>query len=199
VMGFRLADGREVTIRSSWRGAPDEQEFLREVFVGACNYFTTVLGPGADAFHYDHFHLDLARHDPRAERRVCKPALKFEPRIGAGAQVQTPRRQWQPAEPAPEDMEEDDDPFAVSSKPATPRGSFASASPARAPQNHASANDPGPQAAPAAPQAYVAPRTVSPAYPPQASVQSSPLPPPALGAREPIVLQPRLWTGSTIY
>ncbi len=87
VSAFRLADGREVTIVRGWRGAPDEQEFLREVFVGACRYFTTVLGPGADAFHYDHFHLDLARHDPRWERRICKPALRFAPRIVPG---QTP-------------------------------------------------------------------------------------------------------------
>src|SRR5918995_5088986 len=116
VMGFRLADGREVTVVGGWRGAPDEQEFLREVFVGACGYFKTVLGPGADMFHHDHFHLDLARHDPRGQRRVCKPLLKFEPRLGAdgAAGGHAPRRQWQPADPAPIDMEEDEDPFAVS-------------------------------------------------------------------------------------
>ncbi len=81
VMGFVLADGREVSIVKGWKGAPAEQDFLREAFVGACRYFTTVLGPGSDAFHYDHLHLDLARHDPRGQRRVCKPILKFEPRI----------------------------------------------------------------------------------------------------------------------
>src|SRR5918993_3685202 len=81
VMAFVLADGREVTVLKGWRGAPAEQEFLREVFVGACRYFTTVLGPGADAFHYDHLHIDLARHDPRGERRVCKPYIRFTPRI----------------------------------------------------------------------------------------------------------------------
>jgi hypothetical protein len=81
VMGFVLADGREVSVVKGWKGAPAEQDFLREAFVGACRYFTTVLGPGSDAFHYDHLHLDLARHDPRGQRRVCKPILKFEPRI----------------------------------------------------------------------------------------------------------------------
>jgi hypothetical protein len=40
-----------------------------------------VLGPGADAFHYDHLHIDLARHDPRGDRRICKPIIKFTPRI----------------------------------------------------------------------------------------------------------------------
>jgi Extensin-like protein C-terminus len=200
VMGFRLADGREVTIRGGWRGASDEQEFLREVFVGACNYFTTVLGPGADAFHYDHFHLDLARHDPRGERRLCKPALKFESRIGADGQVNTPRQQWQPANPPTDDMEEDDDPFAVSAKPTAPRGDFAASAPAQPPRTYASQTyAPAPQAAPTPPPPpYIPPQPVRPAYPPQASAQQTyrdPQPP----AREPMVLQPQLWTGSTIY
>src|SRR5215218_5655704 len=81
VMAFVLADGREISVVKGWRGNAEEQEFLREVFVGACRYFTTVLGPGADTFHYDHIHIDLARHDPRGERRICKPILKFTPRL----------------------------------------------------------------------------------------------------------------------
>jgi hypothetical protein len=80
VMAFRLQDGREITISGGWHGQPQQQEFLREVFVGACRHFTTVLGPGSDAFHYDHFHLDLARHDPRGVRRVCRPVIKYTPR-----------------------------------------------------------------------------------------------------------------------
>lgn len=79
VMGFRFADGREVKVASGWKGALAEQEFLREVFVGACQYFTTVLGPGSDAFHYDHIHMDLARH--ARGRTICKPILKFTPRL----------------------------------------------------------------------------------------------------------------------
>ena len=121
VMGFRLADGREVTIKAGWRGGRDEQDFLREVFVGACNRFSTVLGPGADMFHHDHFHLDLARHNPRGDRRVCKPIIKFEPRLDPDRSVErpigrprvTPRR---PVEPAPPlEVEDEGDPYAVSS------------------------------------------------------------------------------------
>ncbi|MCG6122413.1 MAG: extensin family protein [Microvirga sp.] len=81
VMAFRLTDGRVVTIQGGWNGEAVEREFLREVFVGACRYFTTVLGPGSDRFHYDHFHLDLARHDPAGRVRICRPTLKFTPRI----------------------------------------------------------------------------------------------------------------------
>lgn len=102
VFSFTFADGREVAVKSGWRGAPDEQQFLRDVFVASCQYFTTVLGPGADAFHYDHFHLDLARHDPRGLRSVCKPVIKHEPTPGEG-RVDRPAIAYRapaPAEPA---------------------------------------------------------------------------------------------------
>lgn len=77
VFSFRLNDNRVVTVKDGWRGSPEEQAFLREIFVGACEHFSTVLGPGADAFHYDHFHIDLARHSKG--RRICKPVIKYEP------------------------------------------------------------------------------------------------------------------------
>ena len=52
-----------------------EAAFLHEVHAGTCQYFTTVLGPGADVFHYNHIHLDLANHGTTdtGPRRVCKP------------------------------------------------------------------------------------------------------------------------------
>jgi hypothetical protein len=79
IMSLTLADGRVINVEKGWRGAPEEQEFLREIFVGACRYFSTVLAPGSDRFHYNHIHLDLARH--AKGRTICKPILKFTPRI----------------------------------------------------------------------------------------------------------------------
>ena len=38
-----------------------EEGFQKAVQAGACLHFTTVLGPGSDAYHDDHLHLDLAR------------------------------------------------------------------------------------------------------------------------------------------
>ena len=71
VSGFKLADGRTVRVKSGWRSADAaEANFLRAVGEAACDDFTTVLGPGADAAHQDHLHLDLARHSKG--RRVCK-------------------------------------------------------------------------------------------------------------------------------
>jgi len=75
--GFRLADGRQISIVRDWpHGDEQTQAFLREVHGGACNTFTTVLGPGANVFHYNHFHVDLAMHgnSSRGPRRICKPA-----------------------------------------------------------------------------------------------------------------------------
>jgi hypothetical protein len=57
---FTLASGRTVTVEGGWRGRPEERAFLRDLNRGACEHFTTVLGPRSDRHHQDHFHLDLA-------------------------------------------------------------------------------------------------------------------------------------------
>jgi hypothetical protein len=77
VSGFRLADGRDIVIVRDWkRTDTQESAFLHEAHAGACQHFTTVLGPGADVFHYNHFHLDLAMHGATntGPRRYCKPS-----------------------------------------------------------------------------------------------------------------------------
>ena len=76
VAGFRLADGRRITVVRDWtRGDEQDQAFLRDVHAGACETFTTVLGPGANVFHYNHIHVDLAMHGSgtRGARHICKP------------------------------------------------------------------------------------------------------------------------------
>jgi hypothetical protein len=75
IMAFILTDGTVVTVKGGWRGQPAEQGFLRDVLHAACARFRTVLGPGSEAFHYDHFHFDLARHDAGGQRRYCRPRL----------------------------------------------------------------------------------------------------------------------------
>jgi hypothetical protein len=69
---FHLADGRKVTVKDGWWGGVRERGFLRAVHRGACNTFSTVLGPDADRFHRDHFHMDLARHGRDGTYRVCR-------------------------------------------------------------------------------------------------------------------------------
>ncbi|WP_295557049.1 extensin family protein [uncultured Hyphomicrobium sp.] len=72
VSGFTLADGRKISVKRGWNGSEAEQAFLRTVHRGACQWFTTVLGPNHDRAHNDHFHVDLARHGGDGLKRICK-------------------------------------------------------------------------------------------------------------------------------
>ena len=60
VAGFRLADGRRITLVADWKDQGAKGRFLREVRDGACSLFATVLSPDYNAAHRDHFHLDQA-------------------------------------------------------------------------------------------------------------------------------------------
>jgi hypothetical protein len=74
VAAFRLADGREISVLQGWwRGNPNDRDFLKEVFAGACAEFYTVLGPGSDSYHANHFHLDLLVTNARDGRHYCQP------------------------------------------------------------------------------------------------------------------------------
>jgi hypothetical protein len=68
---FVLADGHKVTVQYGWRGSPEEQGFLHDVQLAACNEFSTVLAPGANIYHYNHIHVDLMRR--YSSRRICQP------------------------------------------------------------------------------------------------------------------------------
>jgi hypothetical protein len=72
IAAFTLADGRKVTVKDGWHGAPDEQGFLHDVQSAACTMFTTVLAPGSNVYHYDHMHVDLMRRS--SGRAICQPA-----------------------------------------------------------------------------------------------------------------------------
>jgi hypothetical protein len=69
---FVLADGHKITVQYGWRGAPEEQGFLHDVQLAACQEFTTVLAPGANIYHYNHIHVDLMRRS--SGRRICEPS-----------------------------------------------------------------------------------------------------------------------------
>lgn len=60
IAGFRLADGRRVTVVGDWTGSGDTAAFLRDVRDGACKLFATTLSPDYNAAHRDHLHLDQA-------------------------------------------------------------------------------------------------------------------------------------------
>lgn len=79
IASFELADGRIISVEDDWSGGTQaERDFLREILATACQYFTTVLGPGV-AYHYDHFHLDLARHNSSGTSHYCRPQVSVPP------------------------------------------------------------------------------------------------------------------------
>lgn len=115
ISGFILADGREISIARDWtRGDQQTKDFLWEVHGGSCGRFSTVLSPGSNMFHYDHIHVDLARHGRDGARYVCKPAPRDPAPLGLPALLAR--------EPVDEDMEERNGP---------PRAAFERSAPAR--------------------------------------------------------------------
>jgi hypothetical protein len=72
VAGFRLAGGDLITVVRGWKGSPRERAFLQAVFSGACSEFYTVLGPGSDRYHYNHFHLDLLLTNTKNGHHLCQ-------------------------------------------------------------------------------------------------------------------------------
>ena len=67
ISAFKV-NGRWIEVKTEWGGIGPEGIFLKQVRSAACGPFTTVLGPGSDSFHTDHFHLD------RAKRRTAGPS-----------------------------------------------------------------------------------------------------------------------------
>lgn len=57
--GFRLEDGRTITLRGDWKEASRTSQFLRELRDSACKFFNLVLSPDYNAAHADHFHFDM--------------------------------------------------------------------------------------------------------------------------------------------
>jgi len=88
VRGFVLADKRKLVLTDVFE-PKDMREALRD---SACHRFTTVLGPGSDAYHEQHIHLDvLSRHNGY---RICQWAVR-EPApppalVAVGDQVPLP-------------------------------------------------------------------------------------------------------------
>ncbi|MQV47362.1 extensin [Sinorhizobium medicae] len=56
---FVLKNGKEIDVRRKGLFAFRERGLLKAVRSDSCKYFNTVLGPGSDPFHKDHFHFDL--------------------------------------------------------------------------------------------------------------------------------------------
>jgi hypothetical protein len=73
VRAFHLADGRRLELTDARVDKP-----LREdLHDGACHRFSTVLGPGADAHHDGHIHLDVIQR--QRGYRICQWEVREPP------------------------------------------------------------------------------------------------------------------------
>ncbi len=70
VMAVNFADKRRVAVDKP--GGATEASFFRAMRTAACGWFTTVLGPGSDAFHADNLHLDIDKHGSSGSYRICQ-------------------------------------------------------------------------------------------------------------------------------
>ncbi len=61
---FRLRNGKTLHVGDS--------TLLPGVRASACGYFTTVLGPGSNAAHAEHFHFDMGTHGKSGNYRICQ-------------------------------------------------------------------------------------------------------------------------------
>jgi hypothetical protein len=95
IAGFTLADGRKITVKNGWHGTPEEQGFLHDVQLYACQTFTTVLAPGYNVYHYDHIHVDLMRRE--SGNRPCRPNAIPGEVVAAKARAVYASRQRGPA------------------------------------------------------------------------------------------------------
>lgn len=70
VTRIELKSGKDIDVRKPGWFSFRERGLLNSVRADACGYFTTVLGPGYDADHADHFHFDIK--DRRNGYRACR-------------------------------------------------------------------------------------------------------------------------------
>ena len=70
IADFKFSNRVEASVAGGWNGASrglsitNRGSFMKSTRKGACTHFNTVLGPGSDPFHKDHYHLDLMKLRP---------------------------------------------------------------------------------------------------------------------------------------
>lgn len=69
---FKLRDGSTIQVKDAPVRAAKGYAALAAMRSSACSAFTTVLGPGANAAHAEHFHFDLGKHGKSGTYRICE-------------------------------------------------------------------------------------------------------------------------------
>jgi hypothetical protein len=70
VMGVGLHGGARVSVEKP--DGPEAARFLQGIRAAACGTFTTALGPGADAAHANHIHIDMEPRGRDGRSKFCQ-------------------------------------------------------------------------------------------------------------------------------
>jgi hypothetical protein len=70
ISGFELANGQILSVGAGNDAVPEA--VLRTIRTAGCGWFTTILGPGSNAEHANHLHLDIQRHGSGGRFRICE-------------------------------------------------------------------------------------------------------------------------------
>jgi hypothetical protein len=70
IAAFQLANGEVISVAEDKDAK--KSAVLATMRTAACGWFTTILGPGSDAAHATHWHLDIQRHGSSDNYRICQ-------------------------------------------------------------------------------------------------------------------------------
>jgi hypothetical protein len=70
ISGFELVNGKTLPVKPN--GDDATRAAIDAMRTAACGWFTTVLGPGSDAAHTDHMHVDILQHGSSDRYRICQ-------------------------------------------------------------------------------------------------------------------------------
>jgi len=70
IAGFELASGDRLLVTETQDSI--KVALLSALRTASCGWFTTILGPGTDPAHTDHWHLDIQQHGSSENYRICQ-------------------------------------------------------------------------------------------------------------------------------
>lgn len=72
VTAFALENGERLTVKDSSASDKIDGVLMKTFRATGCGYFTTILGPGSNDAHKEHFHFDMGPHGASANYRICE-------------------------------------------------------------------------------------------------------------------------------
>ena len=87
---IELSNGRDIDVEKPGLFAFRTRGFLGTVRADGCEYFSTVLGPGYNYDHRNHFHFDLAKSAATAATPAIEPLSQRSCLVAAPADRSKP-------------------------------------------------------------------------------------------------------------